>query len=151
MQNFTRKRIRLNSYDYSADGAYFVTVCTDQKRCLLGSIAPDGEDVSLSACGEAVRESIMRLPAVFGEIHIPIYVIMPNHVHMIVHLEHQTKTLSQIINYFKGNVTRKLHTALWQRSFYEHVIRNEKDYDEIAEYIALNPRRWALDRYYSVE
>ena len=149
MAVFMRKRIRLKNYDYSADGAYFITICTAGRRCVLGTINEDTYGLELSEYGKKVQRSILNLPMVFPGICIPVYIVMPNHVHMIIEVKNQQKTISNIVNYFKGNVTRNTFTGIWQKSFYEHIIRNERDYNEIVEYIMLNPRKWATDKYYS--
>ena len=149
MPDFNRKHNRLEKYDYSADGLYYITICTAEKACVLGWVQPDCS-VRLSHTGEIVCASLKRLPEMFPGVSLSAYVIMPNHVHMILRLADSEKTLSQIINCFKGLVTKQAHRPVWQKPFYDHVIRNETDYDRILSYIRENPKRWADDDYYMV-
>ena len=145
---FERKRNRLEHFDYSANGSYFVTVCAENRRCLFGNIYPGSETVELTQCGRSIVSAIEKTVETYSGVEIPEYVIMPNHVHMIIELKNQQKTVSQIVSYFKWNASRATGVRLWQKSFYDHVIRNEKDYLAILEYIAFNLKQWALDRYY---
>jgi REP element-mobilizing transposase RayT len=146
---FERKRNRLKHYDYSANGYYFVTICVQDRRCLFGRISPEAREVELSHYGQAVLSALEQTMNVFEGVEIPEYTVMPNHVHMIISLYDQHRTLSQIVNYFKGCVSRKVDKRIWQRSFYDHVIRNDSDYSAIVEYIRMNPCVWAVDMYYN--
>ncbi len=145
---FERKRNRLKHYDYSTNGSYFVTVCAENRRCIFGTIYPGSESVELTPCGKALTSAIEKTTETYPGVEIPEYVIMPNHVHMIIELKNQKKTVSQIVSYFKWNASRATGARLWQKSFYDHVIRNEKDYLAILEYMAFNPKQWVLDKYY---
>ena len=147
MQDFHRKHNRLKRYDYSSNGDYFVTMCTKERRCLLSEIDGTGT-VRLKTFGEIAVAVIKRIPDVFHGTEIDRYVVMPNHIHMIVELSNDKWTLSQVINYLKGNISREIGDHIWQRSFYDHVIRDERDYYRILEYLEMNPRRWAKDKYY---
>ena len=158
-----RKQIRLPEYDYSTPGAYFVTVCTDERRCILSEIRrgdPCGRPLlARSPYGEIV-ERCLKLASDLYAVQLDPYVIMPNHIHFICTID-QTRatarvgtTLGRIIGALKSlaaNQCRKkgLEGKLWQRGFYEHVIRNERDYREIWDYIDGNPARWAEDQYYT--
>ena len=158
-----RKAIRLPEHDYSAPGAYFVTVCTHDRRCILSRIAV-GEGlappaVELSPIGQCVKEQILELPNRYTTIQIDNYAIMPNHIHLLVSLHavsggaSPSPTLFDVMRVLKSLSTRLSrdhlgYMPLWQRSFHEHVIRNERDYREIWEYIDSNPAQWAEDRYY---
>ena len=159
----TRKQMRLSEYDYSAPGAYFVTICTQNKRCILSRITV-GEglappEIRLTVIGKRVEEQILDLPRRFPSISMDKYVIMPNHIHLIVSL-HETAggaspspTLFDVVRVLKSITTRLSRVnlgddLLWQRSYHEHVIRGEADYREIWSYIDTNPARWAEDRYY---
>ena len=145
MPTFIRKQNRLKEYDYSADGEYFVTVCTADKACILGRITPGSGETLLSEIGKIAASSLERLPEVFHGVSIPAYVIMPNHLHMIVRLSDSSRTLSQILNSFKGAVSKQARMSVWQKSFYDHIIRDDDDYNRIREYIANNPAVWAGD------
>ena len=158
-----RKAMRLPEHDYASPGAYFVTVCTKDRSCILSNItvgeglAPPVAD--LSAVGRCVKEQILALPERYPMVRIDHYAIMPNHVHLLISFCTETggaspsPTLFDVVRVFKSLSTRlsRDHLGelpLWQRSFHEHVIRNERDYREIWEYIDENPARWAEDRYY---
>ena len=138
-----RKKLRLTDYDYSKDGFYFLTVCTKERKHILSEIVSDDERraaVKLSPWGTIVRSYIETIPG------IDKYVIMPNHVHMIIH-KTNGKSLSSDVRSFKGLVTKKIGSAIWQKSFYDHIIRSREDYLEKWRYIDENPARWADDEY----
>ena len=154
-----RKPVRLTEYDYSAPGAYFVTICTHEKRCILSEITV-GEGLAPPVCrltdtGRVVENEILSVPVRYPGIGIDKYVIMPNHIHMIVEIRAQaggaspSPTLFDAVRVIKSLSTRRSGLKkLWQRSYYEHVIRGERDYAEIWTYIDENPAKWTLDRYY---
>ena len=168
-----RKQIRLPDFDYSSPGAYFVTICTHEKRCTLSDIAvgalheAPAVTVRLTALGQIVRETIDFLPDRYSDLIVDKYVIMPNHIHMLLRIEaeralreaplreRETRSLlSKAIGFLKMNCSKQIHQTypdldVWQRGYYEHVIRNEHDYREIWEYIENNPAKWAEDRYYT--
>ena len=141
-----RKRNRLEGYDYSQNGAYFITVCTRDKAPLLGRViacsAQNTAYVSLTPLGLATERVLTRLSDVEK------YVIMPNHVHMLLLLEEEKHAVPRIMRYWKSMITREIGKSIWQRSYYDHTIRDQREYDLIWEYIETNPLRWALDRYY---
>ena len=142
-----RKTIRLPNYDYSREGAYFVTICTEGKAKLLCSYtrpAMEGDMpiFRLTPVGQTVNEMLRLIPG------IDKYVIMPNHVHLIVFNDGSDGSLARKIQFFKSNITRKLGRSIWQRSYYEYVIRSEQDYLVRWKYIDDNPIKWATDDYY---
>ena len=169
-----RRSIRLKDYDYSQAGAYFVTMCTDKKECVFGDIV-NGEMV-LNEYGKVVEEEWYRSAAIRREIELDAFVVMPNHIHGIVvivesnvgaqglaplqqtqrgcvSLGRKPRSLSTFIAGFKSAVSRRIndlrgtpYAPVWQRNYYEHVIRNENDLNEIREYIVNNPLKWDLDR-----
>ena len=153
-----RKFIRLPEYDYSSPGAYFITICTKDRRCILSDItvgadALGGPCPQLTDTGKAVEQYILSTDRMIS-FHVDNYVIMPNHIHMILRIDSgppraSAPTVSDAVGALKRLVNRKLGHNLWQRSFHEHVIRNEHDYREIWEYVDTNPARWAEDRYYA--
>lgn len=158
-----RKQIRLPDYDYASPGAFFVTICTQDRRCILSDIAV-GEGLAppeprLSTIGRIVDEQVRDLSRRYPCVEIDKYVIMPNHVHVIASIRETTggaspsPTLIDVVRVLKSMTTRLSRpllggVPLWQRSFHEHVIRGEADYREIWKYIDNNPARWAEDRYY---
>ena len=158
-----RKQIRLSEYDYSTPGAYFVTICTQDRRCILSEIVVgdgvlDVPNVRLSPYGEIVAETLREIEKTYSWLSLDRYVIMPNHIHLLLRIEENgpsgtpaptNETLPKLISTFKRFTNRKCGVQLWQRSFHEHVIRNENDYREIWEYVDTNPARWAYDRYFA--
>ena len=157
-----RKHPRLDHYDYSTTGAYFITICTQSRRCLLshivGSIAAPAE-VQYTAYGQIAREQLLLLEQRYPSLKIDQYVIMPNHIHAILLLEETAgatirPTIMDIVCAYKSLTTRQCEKVqpidkLFQTSFYEHVIRGREDYNEIAEYIVNNPKQWELDALYT--
>jgi REP element-mobilizing transposase RayT len=173
-----RHSIRLPGYDYSQSGAYFVTLVTHRRECILGKIT--GEKMQLSLAGEAVAAILQRLSKFF-KVELKAWVIMPNHVHAIlvvpnpegeasqVELANKQQrfdrdasplpprgttngTLAAMVQNYKSVTARRINSArgtpgsaVWQRNYYEHIIRNTEDYERIWEYIADNPRSWAED------
>ena len=141
-----RKNPRLREYDYASPGMYFVTICTHRRSMLFGSII-DGVIIP-TRFGEYASEAIASIPVHFPSAQPDHYVVMPNHVHMIIRIGEQSDTaytLGQIIGGFKSTVTRVCKTPIWQRGYHEHVIRNNKDLEEIRTYIHNNPANWAQD------
>ena len=160
-----RKQIRLPEYDYSGPGAYFVTICTADRRCILSEIAvgaatsrpPDESScVNLTSYGEIVDRAVQNIPFAYPHISVENYVIMPNHVHLLLSVNADENgrmisapTINTVIGQMKRWASKQIGTSIWQKSFHEHIIRNEKDYREIWAYIESNPAKWAEDRYYS--
>lgn len=160
-----RKHPRLPHFDYSTAGVYFITICTQNRRCLLSEVvgrglAPAG--LSLTEYGKIAEEQLHLIPKRYPYVRIDHYVIMPNHIHVLLCLTGETAgesprpTLTDIVCAYKSLTTRacKKHMPidkLFQVSFYEHVVRNETDYGEIARYIQGNPARWHEDTLYTAE
>ena len=155
-----RKAPRLDSYSYSTPGAYFVTVCTHDKRCILSTIvgadAHIGPHPRLTPIGTVVEKYLRNIPG------IGCYVIMPNHIHMLLHISAENATegpvwswaptkacIPQLIRSFKILVSKELGHGIWQRSYYDHIIRNEADYYTHVQYITENPAKWYYDDYYT--
>ena len=157
MELKTRKELRLKDYDYGTPGAYFVTICTHGKEKLLCNIVGEGlcalPQIKLTDTGNMVEESIAYINSTYDTVKVDKYVIMPNHIHLLITIEgtegHGGPPLQTIIGRLKSYTTHKYGGILWQRSFYDHVIRSEKDYQKIWEYIDTNPIKWADDCYYS--
>ena len=132
-----RKQNRLKDYDYSSPGAYFVTICTKNKEKYFESVGAtcgrQQQNCSLSKLGVIAEEEIYNITKVYGSnIKVDKYVIMPNHIHMLIIIEggrpKVSPTISRIIQQFKGAVTKKVGIPLWQNSFHDHIIRNYEDY-----------------------
>ena len=154
-----RKWPRLKGYDYSQSGLYFVTICTHNKEMLLGDIvgaAIGRPHVALTLLGEFVEEGIAHISKRYTQVECKHHVVMPNHIHLIVSIQGvdacgrpmAAPTLSRVLNQFKGYVSKQAGFSLWQKGFYEHIIRNEQSYLEICQYIEENPSRWAEDSYF---
>ena len=156
----SRKQNRLPGFDYSAAGAYFVTICVQDRQRLLSKIAVgdgvlDVPKICLSPEGRVVKNRIDEINKVYEHVSIDRYVIMPNHIHMIVRIHSGNGTsrtpsptnsvLAQLVSTFKRFVHRELGCSIFQRSYYEHVIRNEEDYLQICEYMENNPAKWERD------
>ena len=156
-----RKTLRLPYFDYSQSGAYFVTICLkNRESSLLGKIL-HGE-MLLNDLGEIVLQSWLDLPNHYSQVKLDEFMVMPNHCHGIIKIADvgaglkpapTKQALSEIIRAFKSFSARKINIfrklpgmSVWQRSFYEHVIRDEKSLNRIREYIANNPLRWEFDR-----
>ena len=147
-----RRSLRLQGYDYSQAGAYFITVCTHLRVALFGEVVEN--DVRLNQAGMIVKESWGNLIAHYRDIDLDAFVVMPNHVHGIIVLADGAGTrrgIPEIVRGFKTfsarsvNELRQTRGAVWQRGYYEHVIRDETALNRIRGYIANNPARWADD------
>ena len=146
-----RKSPRLKSFDYASSRYYFITVCSDGRRRLFGSVIPTREngEMLLNDTGALVQRHILRINDRYSHVRVDHYVIMPNHIHMILELQNNNEaSLTQVIGLFKSGVSREVGYPVWQRSFHDHVIRNESDYINIWTYIDNNPAQWAMDKYY---
>ena len=155
-----RKPNRLTEYDYSTPNAYFITICTENRRNLfwkdIGTVIDRSENVPLTNLGIIVRQSVMNIPKHYSTICVDRFVVMPNHVHLLLQINTDSDgrpmaapTISTVINQFKGIVSKKAGCSVWQKGFHDHVIRNEKDYLEIWNYIDGNPSKWAEDKLYT--
>ena len=140
---YTRKRLRLENYDYGTNGFYFITICTKDKKNIFGSINFDKEaKVLLSNKGLVVKKYIENIP------EMKIYIIMPNHIHMILELENSNKNISKIVSSLKILTSKELGKSIWHRSFHDRVIRNERELELIWDYVEHNPERWRDDTYF---
>lgn len=183
-----RRSIRLKDYDYSQAGAYFVTICTQEKACLFGEVVDD--EMRLNEYGEYIVRWWDDIPRHFPAVDTDVFVVMPNHIHGLVvmtdepvgaglprqesdappHAGHTTSgsatlgeatsplplrrpLLGNVVAYFKYQSAKHINTsrglpgaAVWQRNYYEHIIRNEASLSHIRQYILDNPVRWVFDR-----
>ncbi|HHT9117594.1 MAG TPA: transposase [Candidatus Hypogeohydataceae bacterium YC38] len=160
-----RRSLRLKGYDYSQAGAYFVTICTHNQACIFGDIV-NGE-MRLNDYGGVVEKEWMKTASIRKNVELDVFVVMPNHFHGIVSIVNAisvgatrrvaptlrgliSNSIGAIVGQFKSIVTKNIHKMgfrdfKWQRNYYEHVIRDEKDINEIREYIITNPLKWAMD------
>ena len=159
MELKNRKSTRLKEYDYSSDGVYFVTICVKDRKPLLwdnvGATIGRPQKPRLSPYGRIVDDAISQIPSNYPAIKIDNYVVMPNHVHILIKIETfdngrplVAPTISRIINQMKGYVSKQIGYSIWQKSFFDHIIRNERDYIEHYTYIENNPAKWELDELY---
>jgi REP element-mobilizing transposase RayT len=157
-----RKIIRLKNYDYSSAGGYFVTICTQNRKCLFGKIRAG--QMMLNDIGQMICEKWEWLAKQYDYVELDEWVIMPNHMHGIIVITNRRggsrtapkkkrKPLGRLIGAFKTVTTKQINQIqatpgkkLWQRSYYEHVIRNENELDLVRKYIVDNPLQWESDR-----
>jgi len=158
-----RKSTRLKYYDYSNSGYYFITICTHNKQKILcdfvGGGAHDAPKIKLSAVGEIVEKYILSTNNI-TDITVDKYVIMPNHIHLILKIINSgtsrapsptNNTISHSISTLKRFVNRDVGKNIFQRSFHDHIIRGEKDYIKIWNYIDTNPQKWEEDCFYRAD
>ena len=142
-----RKNIRLNYYDYSKKGTYFITICIKNRIEILGKI--NNNQIKLTKEGIIAQKNITNIEKIYRNTEIEDYVIMPNHIHMMITLKEQNKIkIPRIIKQYKNIVTKQIGYSIWQKSYYEHIIRTEKDYYKIKEYIRNNVMNWKQDKYF---
>ena len=161
-----RKHPRLDNYDYSTSGAYFITICTHNRRCLLSRIVGRGlapaekNEIEYTSLGKIAEKQLFLLEERYNYLSIDQYVIMPNHIHIIIILKDETAgasprpTITDIVCTYKSLTTREskkngFKEKLFQTSFYEHIIRGQEDYKEIAKYICENSTQWYYDELYA--
>lgn len=167
----TRKKTRLEQLNYEA-GVFFITFCTQDKRCLLSDlIVGEGlapPEIRLTAVGKIVDEQIRAIPGRYPAMTVDKYVIMPNHVHLLLSIDAgaggtspsptaadggcpqgSAPTVMDAVRVIKSVSTRLSGRGkLWQRSFHDHIVRGEQDYREIWLYIDENPQKWKRDELY---
>ena len=146
----TRQSLRLKNYDYRNAGSYFVTICAQQRACIFGEIK--NGNLLLTEAGALAQRVWAELPTHYPNVKLDEFVVMPNHMHGIVTLKNPATSLSEIVRAFKTFAARHINTfrgtqgmPVWQRNYYERVIRDENEFLLIREYIRNNPLQWALD------
>jgi REP element-mobilizing transposase RayT len=169
-----RRSIRLKDYDYSQAGAYYITICTRDRECLFGNVV-NGQ-MQLNEAGRIVRAVWDGLPRFYEGIELDAVVVMPNHLHGIIVIcaavgaihesplpskqakllriaERRRMLLSKIIGRFKMVTAKNINDlrgvsglAVWQRNYYEHIVRNDESLHRIRQYIVENPAQWEFDR-----
>ena len=154
-----RKHPRLKGYDYSRNGCYFVTVCTENRKQLLSRIIvgrddPGAPHTQMTPIGEMVERRLMGIPGHYENVTLDHYVIMPNHVHLLLSIGNgapgsSRPTVSQIIGAWKRFTNKDAGFRLWQSSYHDHIIRGDADYLDHWTYIDGNPARWTEDEYYT--
>lgn len=167
-----RKNTRLKNYDYSQSGYYFITVCTYEKQHLFGKIIDN--QIMLNEYGKIVHQELLQIPSRFSHVKLDKFVVMPNHIHIIIVIvgngldhsafpdNHVTQaersrpfpTIPKILGLYKSGSARRIHElnnkiTVWQKSYYDHIIRKESEYREIRQYIDTNPLKWEIDAYFN--
>ncbi len=155
-----RKSIRLSGYDYSQPGAYFVTLVSYQRFPLFGNITE--QEMTLNQFGKSVKVYWGKIPDRYPNIQLDTFIIMPNHLHGIINIDlhvgaglkpaRKRNHLSEIIRSFKTFSAREINelrgltgVPVWQRNYYEHIIRDDEELSEIREYISSNVLQWEMD------
>lgn len=164
-----RRSLRLKGYDYSQPGAYFITLCTHKRKCILGEVVDD--EMRLNDAGRLVETEWLNTAKVRSYINLDAFIVMPNHFHAILFIQGKAgathrvaptgdkscggpepASIGAIVGQFKSRVTKEINSwrgsstgSLWQRNYYEHVVRDEEDLNRIRQYIQDNPRRWLED------
>ena len=181
----TRKNVRLDGYNYAQAGCYFITICVKDKHEMLGEIVVGAglsrPKIELSEYGHIVEKWIYKVSDKYPYVSIPHYIVMPNHIHMILEIQGceasrrngcaqsnldcgrddvrcgrddpaPTSSLGSIMGYFKYQTTKEINIPkFWQRSYHDHIIRNASDHERIICYIKENPIKWQEDCYYTVQ
>ena len=162
-----RKPNRIGGYDYSQNGAYFITICTQDRKKILSKISVgtgvlDCPLIQLLPHGEIADKYIRQLDAFYDHISVDQYAIMPDHIHILLSvqngqsgtpvptdgkkIDNKNSAVSQFISTFKRFCNKEYGINIWQSRYYDHVIRNQQDYDEIWQYIENNPLKWVIQK-----
>ena len=167
MEEFkNRKHTRLQMVDYSNAGVYFITICTQNRKCILSRIVGtgvlDGPSIEMLPYGKIADKYINELNEFYDNISVKSYVIMPNHIHILLYVKQsangpsgtpvptkQNSIVAKFISTFKRFCNKEYGKNIWQYRSYDHIIRNREDYEEHLRYIAENPLRWHCDELYS--
>lgn len=172
-----RKSIRIREYDYSKDGLYFITICTNKRSCLFGKV--ENDIIMLNDAGRMIDDEWKNIPILFPNVQLHDYVIMPNHFHSIIHITNPVESanvpnfngqpqgiaptaapvsIGRLVGAFKSITTvryiegirqhgwTKFNNRLWQHNYWERVIRRDKTYLYLAQYIKNNPAVWTKDK-----
>ena len=144
----SRKNPRLPGYDYATPNYYFVTICTWEKKCIFGS------GTQLSGNGKIAEQGLLEVNKHFPTVKLDKFVVMPNHIHGIFVLEEGAPNLSAVIGQYKSYVSRQIRLRMpgvkvWQSSYHDHVIRDQKAYEKIWLYIDANPLNWEKDCFFA--
>lgn len=155
----------MKNYDYSQNGGYFITVCTHEKKHILAEVTRVGEGSplpQLTDYGKIADKYIRMITSKYPVINIENFVVMPNHIHILAVIYNEpygtgnpSPTISSAIAWFKYQTTKEINllrkspgARVWQRSFHDHIVIGQQDYEEIWQYIDENPLRWDSDCYY---
>ena len=149
MSFYSRKPTRIPEFDYASTNYYFITICTQEKACIFG------KPQKLNAWGKIAYDDMQKISSRNIGAQIDNFIVMPNHVHAIVVItQENTIGLDRIIGLYKSGVSRKIRAEnpdaqVWQRSFHDHIIRNQQEYEKIWTYIQYNDQKWESDCFYT--
>ena len=163
-----RKQVRMEGANYNDVGAYFITICTKDRRRILSTVGgdvPDAPTIKLMRYGEVANNVIQQMNAFYSHISVKNFVIMPNHIHVLLFVEddgssgtstptrrdRQHSAVSSFVSTFKRFCNKEYGENIWQRGFYDHIIRSREDYEEHRRYIYENPMTWVHDELYTEE
>jgi REP element-mobilizing transposase RayT len=167
-----RKSPRLKGYDYRQEGAYFVTICTAKRTLLFGDIVQD--EMHLNTLGIVAHEELQLIPQRWQTVDIDLFIVMPNHIHVIIVLvgtaflpsadtgatktdtKNGVPTLGHVVGNYKSGVTRIARqrqiiddsAKIWQVRYHDHIIRDDRSLDFMRRYIVVNTARWQEDTFY---
>lgn len=160
----TRKRIRLENYDYSDSGEYFITICSKGKEKIFWKKSSYLRDSYYPEClsdyGKIVFRAIENIQHYYSFVNVDVFTVMPNHIHLLLRIDKYTvdnsgrmisaptKNISTIVGQLKRSVSKEIGKSVWQKSFYDHIIRDDNDLLTKWNYIVNNPIKWNLDEYY---
>ena len=165
MEQHNRKQNRLPEYDYSQEGAYFITICTRERKRILSQISVgtgvlDCPQIQLLRHGEIAEKYIRQMDDFYGHLSVDKYAIMPDHIHLLItvrkgqsgtpvptrngRIDNRNSTISKFVSTFKRFCNKEYGEDIWQGRYYDHVIRNQQDYNEIWQYIENNPKKWSM-------
>ena len=161
MKYFSRKQLRMSEYHYSSIGYYFITICAYRNQRIFGKIR-DGE-MQLSAIGKIAQRHLSMIAAAYPDTDVLCFVVMPNHIHMVLRVSHvdiaelhecsrPKMKVPKIVQSYKSSVSREVRLCgyccgmpIWHKSYYDVIIRSEKQLAQVCAYIRRNPIQWALD------
>lgn len=163
MELRSRRSMRLKKYDYSQSGSYYITLCVKNRLCLFGEIR--NQEMQLNDLGKTITQCWDWLQQQYKYVHVAEYIVMPDHTHAIIAInaypggsrtaptDHgRSKSLGRLVGAFKTVSTKKINALrqtpgfdLWQRNYYEHVVRDETELHELRRYIRENPIKWDID------
>ena len=150
----TRKRNRIENYDYSQPCVVLITICTKDRRPLFGVVEsrPDTPVTVLSGLGQLVETAISGIDVHYQNVTVETHSILPNHVHLLLRLDAANNpnppSVSRIIKQFKEYVTKSWGENVWQKGFHDHIVRTEEDYLNAWNYVTYNPAKWESDENY---
>ena len=154
-----RKTTRLKGADYNRNQAVFLTICTKERRCILSRIVGtgvlDGPQIELTTYGQIADKYIGKMNAFYENLTVDKYVIMPDHIHLLLTINEpdghpgrgvptRTSVIARFVGTLKRFCNKEYGENIWQSRYYDHVIRNQQDYNEVWEYIENNPRKWIV-------